>query len=1089
MMVIFVSECEKGAIKRTRRILDSFADRIGTNTWRTIITKEGLKAVHKLLRKTATKSTAVSCHWIRSRNRSDLLWIVGNRDRFNTQGVVPVHRTSIDLLEQYEENDWRDLDLMKPLAAVAALLHDWGKASRCFQEKLRDHTPKADALRHEWVSVLLFGSFIAVDPDSWRERILNDHMDTEQILQRLESFNFEEFLTFSLDAQLIAWLVISHHRLPLFADKNINVGRESLMPDLEEFFYTVKEVWGYRNHKEDPAPCFEFPNGLLLQSHRWRNKLKRWVGHLEGKEKRLADALQSGTLRYILHFGRLALMLGDYNYSNRPADQRWPQTVELFANTDRKTKAYKQRLDEHLCRVCDMALSVLHRLPILREEVPQSQKVAKLRKPSPAPFAWQDKAVRKIAEFYRPNDRKRGFFAVNMASTGMGKTIANAKIMHAVSKDGKSLRYTLALGLRTLTLQTGEEYRKNVGLSDEDMAVIIGSRATMQLHEDSIKLSDDAPLNPEAAGSESLETLIDETVDYDVPVDEAYLTTVLRGEKERKILYAPVLVATIDHLMGAVDTPKGGRWLLPALRLMSSDIVIDEIDDFVESDLIAIGRLVFLAGMSGRKVMISSATIPPDLAEGFFHAYSMGWRIFAESHDGADGMIDAFWCDEFKSDHRSVSGDEKAQEVYRSAHRRFIDARVKKLQALPPKRRGIITDLQPDEQNTAERYFKEIVEQMVRLHDRHRLVDPKTGKRVSVGVVRMANITPCVELGRYLSDVPLGRFDLRFTVYHSQQVLLMRHDQERYLDRLLKRKDKLKIFDDVIIRRHIETSEYGDLLFVVVATPVEEVGRDHDFDWAVVEPSSYRSIIQLAGRVRRHREGEVQEANMAILRYNYRAFLDGDRSGKRYFLHPGFEVDTTLVSHDMKELIDEEALRERIDAIPRIRKNEPLEPTKRLADLEHFAVAQWLTQYDKPYAGNLEGYLRGLWYLTGLPMFYHPFRKSTPTLKCYRVYDEEKDRIYFAELDERGNPIDREGILNIHNISIESNGRLWIERDYKTIIERYAENFGLSPQALTLRFGELNWQIYSESNIGKTEFLYHDQFGLFNPPHYKEVKL
>ena len=24
------------------------------------------------------------------------------------------------------------------------------------------------------------------------------------------------------------------------------------------------------------------------------------------------------------------------------------------------------------------------------------------------------------------------------------------------------------------------------------------------------------------------------------------------------------------------------------------------------------------------------------------------------------------------------------------------------------------------------------------------------------------------------------------------------------------------------------------MLFIVVATPVEEVGRDHDFDWAVV---------------------------------------------------------------------------------------------------------------------------------------------------------------------------------------------------------------------------------------------------------------
>ena len=82
MMVTFVSQCEKKALKRTRRVLDSFADRIGDNTWQTIITKEGLDAVRKLLRKTASKSTAVSCPWIRSRSRNELLRVVGNRDKF-----------------------------------------------------------------------------------------------------------------------------------------------------------------------------------------------------------------------------------------------------------------------------------------------------------------------------------------------------------------------------------------------------------------------------------------------------------------------------------------------------------------------------------------------------------------------------------------------------------------------------------------------------------------------------------------------------------------------------------------------------------------------------------------------------------------------------------------------------------------------------------------------------------------------------------------------------------------------------------------------------------------------------------------------
>ena len=51
MMVTFVSQCEKKALNKTRRVLDAFANRIGDNTWQTVITNEGLHAVKKLLRK------------------------------------------------------------------------------------------------------------------------------------------------------------------------------------------------------------------------------------------------------------------------------------------------------------------------------------------------------------------------------------------------------------------------------------------------------------------------------------------------------------------------------------------------------------------------------------------------------------------------------------------------------------------------------------------------------------------------------------------------------------------------------------------------------------------------------------------------------------------------------------------------------------------------------------------------------------------------------------------------------------------------------------------------------------------------------
>lgn len=97
MIVTFISQCEKKALVRTRRVLDAFADRIGDNTWQTVITEDGLIAVKNLLRKSVTKNTAVACHRIATRRRTELVWIVGNRNKFNSQGIVPVNWTEKEL--------------------------------------------------------------------------------------------------------------------------------------------------------------------------------------------------------------------------------------------------------------------------------------------------------------------------------------------------------------------------------------------------------------------------------------------------------------------------------------------------------------------------------------------------------------------------------------------------------------------------------------------------------------------------------------------------------------------------------------------------------------------------------------------------------------------------------------------------------------------------------------------------------------------------------------------------------------------------------------------------------------------------------
>lgn len=93
MIVTFISQCEKKAIKRTRKILDAFANRIGDNVWQTNITEIGLKTVYELLKSTASKSTAVACHRIATRHRTELMWVVGNKSKFNATGGIAVNRT------------------------------------------------------------------------------------------------------------------------------------------------------------------------------------------------------------------------------------------------------------------------------------------------------------------------------------------------------------------------------------------------------------------------------------------------------------------------------------------------------------------------------------------------------------------------------------------------------------------------------------------------------------------------------------------------------------------------------------------------------------------------------------------------------------------------------------------------------------------------------------------------------------------------------------------------------------------------------------------------------------------------------------
>jgi CRISPR-associated endonuclease/helicase Cas3 len=190
-----------------------------------------------------------------------------------------------------------------------------------------------------------------------------------------------------------------------------------------------------------------------------------------------------------------------------------------------------------------------------------------------------------------------------------------------------------------------------------------------------------------------------------------------------------------------------------------------------------------------------------------------------------------------------------------------------------------------------------------------------TNKRVSFGLIRVANVTTAKRVARHLAK---SRPHAKIACYHSNNLAIARYLQEARLDTLLSRHNgNAYIEADPEIRAIVENCVLDDVQFIVVASPVEEIGRDHDFDWAIVEPSSVQSIVQTAGRVNRHRLLILTNPNIAILQCNFRAVTQIERGKRgRVFVNPGLESasSTEYKHHDLCTLLPPMPVFEAVDA-------------------------------------------------------------------------------------------------------------------------------------------------------------------------------
>ena len=1161
MNVLFVAQCTKNALTETRRILDQFAERRGERTWQTPITQAGLDTVHALLRQTARKNTAVACHWIRGRDHSELLWVVGDARQFNDQGAVPTNTTARNMLRAGDENAWHHLPLMVALAALAALLHDLGKASQAFQDKLKNlGLRERNHYRHEWVSVRLFQAFVGGDDDAgWLQRLATcaepntdaktfealwlDYRGGRLLRDGLDEPHATQHLPFAQLpplAQAVAWLVFTHHRLPCLpvkqpdgsSDEDIDTPRAEYRRfgahprfvnanELEGVLARISADWNEPRERADLATAqahWHFPHGLPVATPAWRKQAARYARKLLELAQPPAS-VQVLHDPFAMHVSRLCLMLADHHYSSitdRARRQSFlNESYPLGANTikndsyqrlpdTRQSPIFNQTLDEHLLGVQAHATLVAHSLPSLAHSLPALKNHKRLRQRSvDARFSWQDKAA-ELAVSLRTQAAAQGAFIVNMASTGCGKTLGNARVMNALADPATGMRCAFAMGLRTLTLQTGRVFQNDLQLSDEQLAIQVGGGASRTLFEYWEQQA-------EATGSASSQALLDEvgTVLYEGNDQHPLLQRLTDDAKARALIAAPLLVCTVDHLTPATESLRGGRQIAPMLRLLTSDLVLDEPDDFDMADLPALTRLVHWAGLLGSRVLLSSATLPPALVEGLFLAYHAGRAVYQRHRNERPGEsvnVCCLWIDEF----HHTTQDCADGATFREAHSQYVHKRVAKLKQAEVRRIAHIATL-PDTwhgMQEAERrkdFARLVLAHAWELHQQpHNHSQDASGKRVSLGLIRMANIVPLydVALAIYAADAlpPAlqGTVRIHLCVYHSQFPLLLRSAIEQQLDTLLNRRGAKDGLDPALhrpaLRALIDAHTEPHHLFIVLGSPVTEVGRDHDYDWTVVEPSSMRSLIQLAGRVRRHRPGAVGGVNMAVLDSNLRHFK---KPGKPAYEKPGFETAHApfqLKSHHLHDLLAREvgeAAAWPVDAQPRIAlPADKLVPSRRWTDLEHArmhdsllpkpqgtatpthaACLQWHEpQTDMP---------RSLW-LTGLLPQVQRFRfdpqrredvallpdEEEETLRLHRVQDGERryDKLYVPIHQSLCHPVPAERLTSP---SVSP----WPQVDLMEELTALAQARGLSLEQCAQRYATAS---LPECRAG---WLWHEQLG------------
>jgi len=867
MHVLIVSACEKRALPKTRKILDSYATRVAERTWLTPITLEGLRGLHAELTRVATRQTAVACYRNDGTTRMKLLWTVGSAAAFSAEGVFPLGETRG---RPPLTPTW--LRSVCQLAKVGGYGHDFGKVTALFLNKLvrsRElRRPLADMVRHEWVSARV-------------QQELHAGKDLEaawSALVRLPTqASSESILSTGVhDARTAAeYLVLTHHRLPEGGIK----GTTPSVPN-EQRHVLQQGQPGY-------LPATDLRKDLRRVDATLETAVPRYQAALD-KLERLAPDKSPAFWHAAAIRARAALIYADHAVSaRRHATSDVPD--QAYANLTDRYGDFNQPLGWHLQAVGDAAADYAYKMATARFPALSAEACDSILTPSgPGRFQWQDQASEALQALRHHSDAPT--LVLNLAGTGSGKTRMNAKAACTLGVPGQ-VRFAAALNLKTLTLQTGEAYRTQLDIGGHELSTVIGDRLALRLFQQGQTNTDSNPEEQDFEATNAAHTL------------PAWLDE--RAEKKpalQAILGAPVLVSTVDFLIAAGDPGRQAHHADALLRLMHSDLILDEIDSYDPKALFAVCRLIQIAAMFGRNVICSSATLAAPVANVIYRAFASGIRLRAALEETPDTFHCALIHDQVPP-MVLINAERGAAAGFDVGYSGYLK---KVMQQLGRHRYRIPVLIRVPERSEAA-WLASVCEAVEQMHDNNAWAFADTGKRASFGLVRVANVRTALRVARALS----ARFpDAQVATYHANELMIQRLLKERMLDHLLSRHHgDAHIEADPDISRRIRSAAGSDIPFIVVATPVEEIGRDHDFDWTVIEPSSAQSIVQTAGRTNRHRLMTVDKPNVALLQYNYRWACN---KGTTVFIRPGLEYGdktSTHPEHDLEMLIDFDSLR------------------------------------------------------------------------------------------------------------------------------------------------------------------------------------